>query len=218
MKKNMKKLMALGIAAVTIMGSTMPVFAADPKTGTSTLDNTKEVYTSNTDGTGAWNPGDGQIQLTYDTSNGTWTDSEGVTHANGTYVLRIPTAIKYENMSVGAVNTSNDYDVIVEGVLAAGKKVKVSAETGKSVTIDTPANAQDTITETTTMKGTATANKEGEYSDTNFRTFSAEQVSVMNDQGKVIGTTVKDNIAMAGTAYSAGTYSGTVQYSSALTE
>lgn len=51
-----------------------------------------------------------------------------------------------------------------------------------------------------------------------LRTFSAEQVSVMNDDGKVSGTTVQDNIAMSGKAYSAGTYTGTVQYSSALVD
>ena len=204
-----------------------PVFAAGtPTAADKALDTNTELYTTtDATGTGSWGAGtsttatnsDGAIDLTYDTTNGQWTDSVDVLHDNGTYVVRIPTAIKYENMRVGKVNTSNDYDVIVEGVLASGKKVSVSAETGKAVTFNgTPANTNDTITETTSMKGTATQNKESAYSDTNKRTFSAEQVSVMDDTGKVTGTKVQDNISMSGKAYSAGTYTGTVQYSSAL--
>lgn len=224
MKKQISKLIAMGLAAATIMGGVMPVFAADPATAktpteaSDALDNTKEVYTT-TDaaGTGSWTTGDGKISLTYDTTNGQWMDSTGASHDNGTYVVRIPTAIKYENMHVGKVNTSNDYDVIVEGVLASGKKVSVSAATGQSVNFQgTAANGNDKITEVTSMKGATTGNTEGAYSDTNKRTFSAEQVSVMDDAGKVTGTTVQDNISMSGKAYSAGTYTGTVQYSSAL--
>lgn len=224
MKKQISKLIAMGLAAATIMGGVTPVFAADPaaaKTPTdasAALDNTKEVYTT-TDaaGTGSWTTGDGKISLTYDTTNGQWMDSTGDSHDNGTYVVRIPTAIKYENMHVGKVQTSNDYDVIVEGVLAAGNKVSVSAQTGQAVALQgTPANTNDKITEVTSMKGDATGNTAGAYSDTNKRTFTAEQVSKMDDSGKVSGTTVQDNIAMSGFAYSAGTYTGTVQYSSAL--
>ena len=218
MKKQISQLIAMGLTTATIMGGVMPVYAADPTTASAALDNTKEVYTT-TDaaGTGSWTTGDGKISLTYDTTNGLWEDSQGTNHANGTYVVRIPTAIKYENMHVGKVATSNDYDVIVEGVLASGKKVSVTAQTGQPVTFQgTVANANDKITETTSMKGTDTANEKNAYSDTNKRTFTAEQVSVMDDSGKVSGKTVQDNISMNGFAYSAGTYTGTVQYSSAL--
>lgn len=227
MKKQISKLIALGLTAATIMSGVMPVYAAGtPTTQDKALDAKTELYTTtDAEGTGSWGAGtstttkngDGAIDLTYDTTNGQWKDSVDVDHDNGTYVVRIPTAIKYENMHVGKVATSNDYNVTVEGVLASGKKVSVSAETGKPVAFNgDAANANDKITEVTSMKGTDTANKEGAYSDTNKRTFTAEQVSVMNDAGKVSGTTVKDNIAMSGFAYSAGTYTGTVQYSSAL--
>lgn len=221
MKTQISKLIAMGLTAATIMGGVMPVYAADPTAADAALNNTKEVYTT-TDaaGTGSWTAGDGIINLTYDTTNGLWKDSQNVDHANGTYVVRIPTAIKYENMHVGKVATSNDFDVIVEGVLASGKKVTVSAQSGQPVAFQgTVANTNDKITETTSMKGTATQNKEGAYSDgtdANKRTFTAEQVSKMDDAGKVTGTTVQDNISMNGFAYSAGTYTGTVQYSSAL--
>ena len=214
MKKQISKLIAMGLTAATVMGGVMPVYAA----GTPT---TKDGATD-AKGTGSWGKGtstngDGAIDLTYDTTNGQWKDSMDVDHDNGTYVVRIPTAIKYENMHVGKVATSNDYNVTVEGVLASGKKVSVSAETGKPVAFNgEAANANDKITEVTSMKGTDTANKEDAYSDTNKRTFTAEQVSVMDDSGKVSGKTVQDNISMSGFAYSAGTYTGTVQYSSAL--
>ena len=226
MKNKLVKMMAIGMAVATVAGGAMPVFAAGTPTATdAALDAKTELYTT-TDaaGKGAWGAGtstsgDGQIDLTYDTTNGQWKDSVDVDHDNGTYVVRIPTAIKYENMHIGKVSTSNDYNVTVEGVLASGKTVKVSAETGKAVAFNgTAANADAKITEATTMIGTDTKNKAGAYSDTNFRTFSAEQVSVMNDDGKVSGTTVQDNIAMSGKAYSAGTYTGTVQYSSALVD
>lgn len=227
MKKQISKLIAIGVAAATMMGGVVPVFAAGtPTAADQALDAKTELYTT-TDaaGTGSWGAGtstttkngDGAIDLTYDTTNGQWTDSVDVGHDNGTYVVRIPTAIKYENMRVGKVSTSNDYNVTVEGVLASGKTVTVSAETGKPVAFNgIAANDKDKITEVTSMKGTETANKEGAYSDTNKRTFTAEQVSVMDDSGKVSGKTVQDNIAMSGFAYSAGTYTGTVQYSSAL--
>lgn len=230
MKKQISKLIALGLTAATIMSGVMPVYAAGtPTASDKALDAKTELYTTtDAKGTGSWGAGtstttkngDGAIDLTYDTTNGQWKDSVDVDHDNGTYVVRIPTAIKYENMYVGKVATSNDYNVTVEGVLASGKKVSVSAETGKQVKFNgTAANANDTITETTSMKGTATQNTEGAYSDgktANKRTFTAEQVSVMDDSGKVQGTTVQDNISMNGFAYSAGTYTGTVQYSSAL--
>lgn len=228
MKKQISKLIAMGLTAATIMGGVTPVFAAgEPTAANNALDANTEVYTTtDAKGTGSWGAGtstdttksgDGAIDLTYDTTKGQWTDSKDVNHDNGTYVVRIPTAIKYENMRVGKVNTSNDYDVIVEGVLASGKSVSVSAETGKPVNFNgTAANDNDKITEVTSMKGTDTTNKEGAYSDTNKRTFTAEQVSVMDDSGKVSGKTVQDNISMSGKAYSAGTYTGTVQYSSAL--
>lgn len=227
MKKQISKLIAIGVAAATMMGGVVPVFAAGtPTTTDGALDAKTELYTTtDAKGTGSWGAGtstttkngDGAIDLTYDTTNGQWKDSVDVDHDNGTYVVRIPTAIKYENMHVGKVSTSNDYNVTVEGVLASGKTVTVSAETGKPVTFNgDAANANDKITEVTSMKGTDTANQEGAYSDTNKRTFTAEQVSVMDDSGKVSGKTVQDNIAMSGFAYSAGTYTGTVQYSSAL--
>lgn len=236
--------MTSAMALTGIGMSAMPVFAATPTASGSGVQGAApngQTYTTTDDkGTGAWDTatndastdvgGNGQVDLVYDTTNGTWKDSQypdsGTdeekakhTHQNGTYVVRIPKAIKYENMNVGTVATSDDYDVTVEGVLANGKTVTVNAESGKDIaTGGTKASADDKITETTSMVGAETKNTAGAYSADNFRTFSADQTSVLADaaSGKVKGTTVKDNIAMNGIARSAGKYVGTVQYSSEL--
>lgn len=216
-----KTAMAMAVAAAT-GAAVMPmaVFAENVPTAkeNAVQDAGKEVWTTtDAKGTGSWGTDDGQVELTYDTTGGQWIDSADVKHNNGTYVVRIPKSIKYANMHVGAVSTSNDYNVTVEGVLASGKSVSVSAETGKAIAFNgTPANDKDKISEVTSMKGTDTSNTEGAYSDTNKRTFTAEQVSNMDDAGKVSGKTVQDNISMSGKAFSAGTYTGTVQYSAAL--
>lgn len=213
-----KAAMAMAVAAAT-GAAVMPmaVFAEDV-TPVSHVENPgAETYTTTAaDGTGSWGTDDGRVDLTYDTTAGKWKDAKDLEHDNGTYVVRIPKAIKYVGMHVGKVTTNDDYSVTVEGVLAPGKSVSVSAETGKTVAIHAPATDDDNITEVTSMKGTDTSNTAGAYSKDNKRTFSAKQVSVMDDAGKVTGTTVTDNISMSGKAYSAGTYTGTVQYTASL--
>lgn len=85
MKKQISKLIAMGLAAATIMGGVTPVFAAGTETDASAaLDPKTEVYTTtDAKGTGSWGAGtsttakngDGAIDLTYDTTNGQWKDS-----------------------------------------------------------------------------------------------------------------------------------------------
>lgn len=189
------------------LGTSMTAFAAN-----GVQEPGAETYTTNADGTGSWGTDDGKVDITYDTTKGKWTDSKDVEHDNGTFVVRIPKAISYEGMNVGAVHTSDDYDVAVEGVLAAGKSVDVKAETGKKLT---GKDLLGDITETTSLKDATAGGSAGEYSDTNFHTFSAAQTSVMTGT-KVTGTTVQDNISLDGTALSAGTYTGSVQYTATL--
>lgn len=234
------KIFAAAATAALTAGLGLPVMAFAANGVQGAVPNGQTYTTTDAAGTGAWNTtsnptetdegGAGQLDLVYDTSDGTWKDSQYPTsgtseeqashsHKNGTYVVRVPKAITYTGMSVGTVKTSDNYDVTVEGVLANGKTVTVKAETGKSVaTGGTVASADDKITETTSMVSTDTKNTAGEYSTTNFRTFSAEQTSVLQDadSGIVKGTTVQDNIAMNGIARSAGTYKGTVQYTAGL--
>lgn len=117
-------------------------------------------------------------------------------------------------MNAGSVSTDNIYDVTVAGALASGKQVEVSAESGKSIT---GPGLLGSITELTSMSDDKTQNTVGVYGTTNKRLFTAGQASVLTDDGMAVkGTTVTDDIAMSGTAYSAGSYTGAVQYSAAL--
>lgn len=182
-------------------------------------DDVRETFTSAISGdtAGEWTIDErrnGKIDLTYDTTNGSWADTDGNSHPNGTFIVRIPTAITYENMNAGSVSTDNIYDVTVAGALTSGKQIEVSAESGKSLVGE---NLLGNITELTSMSDDQTQNTVGVYGDTNKRLFTAGQASVLTDDGMVVkGTTVTDDIAMSGIVYSAGSYRGTVQYSAAL--
>lgn len=203
---------ALLAASVVGCGIGMPTVALAANGVQDPVPNGRAYTTTDAKGTGAWDTNDGKVDLTYDTTNGLWTDSQGTKHLNGTYVVRIPKAISYTGMNVGNVSTSDDYDLTVEGVLTPGASVTVNAQTGQKLTGD---NLLGEITETTSLKDTTAGGAAGAYSDTNFHTFTAAQASNMTGE-KVTGTTVKDTIALSGTALSAGTYTGSVQYSAAL--
>lgn len=178
----------------------------------------------------AWNPasntgqgGGGQIEIIYSTQGGSWEDpgadptvtSDNVSHDNGSYVVILPKLIKYENMAIGAVSTSDNYNVIVRGALPQGKNVKLEAQTGQALATTA---GDGGITEATTIVsgGSDTA---GAYANDNFRLFTAEEAfGAANTDGSLSGTTVVDNIALSGVAKAAGTYSGTVQYTSSLVD
>lgn len=185
-----------------------------------------EVYTTtDSAGTGAWadNDTDGNttLDLSYSTEGGTWkdtpengqpSDGDATDHNNGTYKVIIPTAIKYTGMKVGTVNTSDDYSIRVVGVLPAGKNVKLTAETGKTLT--NGSDSVSTITETTSM-GAAAAN--GAYSTTAFRTITPAEASVdASADATPSGTVYTDNIKMTGNVVSTGTFTGTVSYTASL--
>jgi hypothetical protein len=210
------RLGAAVLGAAMLLGSAVPATAFAANGVQSPAPSGYTYTTTDAAGTGAWDDADkgaqGQVDLTYDTTNGKWTDSQGVEHANGTYVVRIPKAVKYEGMNVGVVNISDDYDVTVEGVLAPGKSVDVKAETGKTLS---GTNLLGNVTEVTSLKDTTAGGKAGAYAADNFHNFTAAQVSKMTG-AKVTGTTVQDNIAISGTVLSAGTYVGNVQYTAAL--
>lgn len=108
-------------------------------------------------------------------------------------MVTIPTLIRYENMHVGTVNTSDDYTVNVKGTIPADNIVFISAETGNSV-----ANGAESITETTTQ---------------GKKQWTAEDCyGSMNTDGSLSGTDSTDTIALSGEAKSAGTFEGTVAY------
>ena len=174
----------------------------------------KQTYTTIADGSGTWDPatnsgegGAGQVQLIYDTTGGTWQDpgddatdpSDNGTHDNGTYLVTIPKLIKYEDMAIGTVNTSDDYTVNVKGAIPSGQTVTLTAETGKALSTEA---GDSGITETTTQGKT---------------TWTADDCfGSLNADGSLSGTDATDNISMAGTAKAAGTYTGYVAYTASL--
>lgn len=172
------------------------------------------------DPTFAWTPaandgngGAGQIQLVYSTEGGTWQepgadatdDSDNVAHDNGTYVLTIPKLISYENMNIGPVQTSDNYTVNVRGALEAGKVVNVTAEASGSLTNANQASTDDSAITFATTQG------KNQWS-------ANDAFGTLNTDGSLSGTDATDTIAMTGVAKSAGTWTGHVQYSSAIAD
>lgn len=189
-KSFLKGFAAVGMA-VAAAGAT-PVFAENGvQTGTQT-------FTTNDAG---------KIKLTYDTTGGQWQDpgpdptktDDNNPHNNGTYLVTIPTAITYENMAIGTVNTSDDYTVNVRGAIGSGKQITLTAQTNQLLA---NGSRPDDIKETTTQGKT---------------TWSADETfGNLNTDGSLSGTDSKDNIKMTGTAKAAGTYTGTVGYTATL--
>ena len=187
------------------------------------------------------NAGTGDMTVSYDTSKGNWfpkdedkknndsgettpdgkPDPGSPTHTNGEYVVRIPTAITYSNMHVGAIDTEKTYDVSVMGVLLPGKAVKLTASSVELKMAGQSKNDNSKLTETTSIADTTGGNV-GDYSGTNFRIFNATQVAnPVSDKasaqyGEVQGTTVKDKIKLSGNVNAAGTYTGKVTYTASL--
>ena len=192
------------LTAVLMAMSAFSATAADPTasgTGIQTAKQYIDSVGSITKSDDADTNADGKLHLSYDTSGGKWEDpgadptvkDDNGKHDNGTYTVTIPTLIKYENMHVGTVNTSDDYTVNVKGTIPADNIVFISAETGNSV-----ANGAESITETTTQ---------------GKKQWTAEDCyGSMNTDGSLSGTDSTDTIALSGEAKSAGTFEGTVAY------
>lgn len=154
---------------------------------------------------------DGKVHLFYNTLEGIWIDpgrdpnktsDQGDTdqkHANGTYIVTIPTKIAYDNMNVGKVQTSDDYTVNVRGAIKDGQTVTVRAETGNHLVNGSKTNE---ITETT---------KQGKTTWNSNETFNH-----VNPDGSLAGTDSKDNISLSGLVTTAGIYQGSVTYTAML--
>jgi hypothetical protein len=151
---------------------------------------------------------DGKIDLVYTTAAGPWVPqssldgdrtadgNDTVAHANGTYQVTIPTAIRYSGMKVGKVETSDDYTINVTGVVGAGQVVKVIAESGK--VLDGPTDAGSRIVETTSMKTPNFSVGEGAYVDAdgkaatyaasdNFRIVTAAEAANPKPENEAAG-------------------------------
>lgn len=225
-----RKTTSIGITVALAAGVCVPAasaFAADTGmvdgvqdagTGTAGSYVEQEYSTAMTNGaTAAWTAQDGTlntateygdggaINLIYDTTAGTWQDpgadatdaSDNTAHPNGTYQVTIPTLIKYTGMSIGLVNTSDTYNVNVRGAIPTGETVTLTAQTSQTLST---ANGDGGITETTTQAKT---------------TWSTDECfGTINADGSLSGTNCTDTIAMNGVAKAAGTYTGSVTYTS----
>ena len=107
----MKKTILAAVAAAALAIPT-PVLAEGTVSGSG------EFGTGTTSTTGS-------VNVTYDTSAGQWTDPNGGTHAAGTYIVIIPTAVSWTGMNIGTVSASTSYDVRVCGVVS--KAINVTA-------------------------------------------------------------------------------------------
>ena len=102
------------IAAIIAAGLAIPT----PVLAEGTVSGSGEFGTGTTSTTGS-------VTVTYDTSAGQWTDPNGGTHAAGTYIVIIPTAVSWTGMNIGTVSASTSYDVRVCGVVS--KAINVTA-------------------------------------------------------------------------------------------
>lgn len=168
--------------------------------------------------------GAGEIQIVYDTTGGSWYDSgdddgdgdmdsaDGTTtgnetaHNNGTYLVTIPKLIKYENMNIGEVNTSNDYTINVKGAIPSSKKVTLTAEVSTQ-----PTTGSDSITATLTHTKTEWTASEC-FGDSD----SATDGNQVNTDKSLHGTDQTDNIALSGTAMESDSYEGIVTYTASM--
>lgn len=178
----MKKIILAAVAAAALAIPT-PVFAEGTVSGSGEF------------GTGATST-TGSVNVTYDTSAGQWTDPNGGTHAAGTYIVIIPTAVSWSGMNIGTVSASASYDVRVCGVV--DKSITVTAAAGSMAD-----SAGDTITMAVSQGKTS---------------WSADDAYGSSTDGKIAGTSAKDTVTLSGAAKHMGTYTGTIAYTAALAE
>jgi len=206
----------LGLACAGALGATLLVgaYAQTPK-ALGAESGTQTYTTTDAAGTGAWtNPNNGKIDISL-TSDGSWIDPDNpdTTHPAGTYIVTIPTSETWSGVRVGGVNVNDDYTVNVKGALQDGKEVHLSATSGVDIK-----KGDTTITSLAehTRQGSGTTGTE--YTTSNYRTFTQAQAAANPDAttGALGGTNVTDNIQVTGSIPSAGTYTGSVQYTATL--
>ena len=142
----------------------------------------------------------GSISVSADTTGGTWASaSDGTAHANGTYIVQIPTAVSWTGMNLGAVDASAQYEVRVIGGLAPGASITVSASVPSALA------AADG-----SASGLALSL---EHSKT---TWSADDAAGEITEAGLSGTASAETVHITGEARIAGVFSGQITYSSSI--
>lgn len=210
-----KAVTSAGLGLIMAMAP-LTALAAGTPTASGTGVGTDKVTVSGSANAAAQTSGDattGGVHLSYSTVGGAWHDSgDKQDHDNGTFLVTIPKEIRYENMRVGKVETSDTYDVWVRGSIPTGATVSLTVASGVSM----GATGSDTITEKTS-KVSGGSDTAGEYGKDSLRSFTASQVFAGVDaDGSVQGTHVTDSIALTGTVSSVHTWNGNVPYTATL--
>lgn len=199
------RLISLSLLAGTLaVGAALPPHAlaeGDPNSSpTQAYDSSTGMWQSDTGYT------NGQIHITYDTTQGTWEDpganptnaEDNGSHQNGTYQVVIPTSITYTGLTVGEIHMTESYEVTVRGAIPSLQRVRVTAEGGTS---ESDAGGYR-ITE---------AVEQGK--DTWGPT---DCVGDFNADGSLTGTTSTDQLSISGVICSADTIETRVSYTSKL--
>lgn len=143
----------------------------------------------------------GTINVSADTTGGTWTSaSDGSAHANGTYIVQIPTAVAWSGMNIGSANASAQYEVRVIGGLAPNAVVTVSAEAPSALS-DANGNASNLTLAL-------------EHSRTTW--CADDAVGDITNAG-ISGTAGTDTVTISGYTRIAGVFSGQITYTSSIT-
>ena len=142
----------------------------------------------------------GSIDVSADTTGGTWTNAiDGTAHANGTYIVQIPAAVSWSGMSIGSVDASAQYEVRVIGGLAPSAVVTVSASAPSALT------AADGSASGLTLSLA--------HSKT---TWSADDTAGDVTDAGLSGTAGTETVRITGEARNAGVFSGQITYSSSI--
>ena len=224
-----------GLGIAMTLGGAMPALAAN---GVQKDDNGNVItYTATSDNGVAKADGsllneDGSVaqgvHLVYDTTGGSWydpgkdptvpgtdKDQTGTAgedtdekHDNGTFVIIVPKEIKYTGMKVGTVDTSDEYDVYLAGVIEAGKSVELTTS------VTNPKVDDNNELEATLERSELTDAEK----DSGKKVFSAtELTNGFNDDKSLKGQTLSHTLKMKGTASVSGTYEGSVIYTATVT-
>lgn len=142
----------------------------------------------------------GSIDVSADTTGGTWTNAiDGTAHANGTYIVIIPTAVSWSGMNIGAVDASAQYEVRVIGGLAPSAVVTVSASAPSALTAADGSTSGLTLSLAHSKTAWSADDTAGEITDAGLS-----------------GTAGTETVRITGEARVAGVFSGQITYSSSI--
>lgn len=145
--------------------------------------------------------------------HGTWKDSNSV-HDNGKYVVTVPTNVGFKNVDAGAVDLTAPYTVNVAGILEFGDSVTCEVSYDPSILTATKGAAAPALMDGTFPYSARTDGSDLKTEVTQGKTtWTDAETSVMDSEGRVIGTESADSVHFTGTVRSVSTFTNPVKYS-----